>query len=91
MEVMESGSLRYQKNWFRKERMTHDTVPRTHIRKVSTGMDGSSPTGTVRATCSTGELSFGEGEAQEEDGMSWYSSWRCFETESKAEKRSPSE
>lgn len=59
MDVMESGSLRYQKNWFRNERRTHDKIPRTHIRNVKTGRVGSSVVGTVRATCSTGEFSSG--------------------------------
>lgn len=36
-----------------------EKVPRTHIRKVRTGRDGSSVVGTVRATCWTGEFSSG--------------------------------
>lgn len=39
-----------------------ERMPKTHIRKVTTGRVGSSVTGTVNATCSTGELSSsGEG------------------------------
>lgn len=34
-----------------------ERVPRTHIRNVRTGREGSSVVGTVRATCSTGEFS----------------------------------
>jgi hypothetical protein len=49
--------LRYQKNWLRKESRKQDAVPSTHIRNVSTGVSGSSPTGTVSATCSIGEFS----------------------------------
>lgn len=55
--MIESGSVRYQKNWLRKERRTHERVPSTHIRNVRTGREGSSVVGTVRATCSTGEFS----------------------------------
>ena len=54
---MDSGSLRYQKNWFKKDRSAQDAMPRIHMRKVSAGMDGSSSTGTVMATCSMGEFS----------------------------------
>lgn len=57
MAVMERGSLRYQKNWLRKERRTQERVPRNHIRKVRTGREGSSVVGTVRATCGIGEFS----------------------------------
>uniref|UniRef100_A0A0E0DW16 Uncharacterized protein n=1 Tax=Oryza meridionalis TaxID=40149 RepID=A0A0E0DW16_9ORYZ len=53
MAVMVSGSLRYQKNWLRKESTAHDAVPSTHILNVSTGVSGSSLTGTVSVTCST--------------------------------------
>lgn len=56
MEVIDSGSFRYQKNWLRKDRRMQDIIPRNHVRKVSTGDDGSSVIGTVSATCSTGEL-----------------------------------
>lgn len=35
----------------------HERDPKTHIRNVSTGRDGSSVVGTVRATCLTGEFS----------------------------------
>ena len=66
---MVSGSVLYQKNWFRNERSTHETVPRTHIRKVSTGREGSSVVGTVRATCLIGEFSSsGSGFSEEDDG-----------------------
>lgn len=54
---MDSGSFRYQKNWLRKERSAQEAVPRTHMRKVRTGMEGSSVIGTVSATCSIGEFS----------------------------------
>ncbi|KAJ8498828.1 hypothetical protein OPV22_009380 [Ensete ventricosum] len=47
MDVMDSGSFRYQKNWFKKESSRQDAVPRTHIRNVSTGVVGSSSTGGV--------------------------------------------
>ena len=57
MAVIERGSLRYQKNWFRKERRAQESVPKNHIRKVNTGRLVSSVVGTVRATCSTGEFS----------------------------------
>ena len=53
------GSLRSPKNWFRKDRRTHERVPKTHIRKVRTGSDSSSVVDTVRATCFTGEFSSG--------------------------------
>lgn len=55
---MESGSRRYQKNWFRNESRMHDIIPSTHVRKVITGKLGSSVTGTVSATCSIGEFSW---------------------------------
>ena len=55
--VMVSGSLRYPKKALRKESPAQDTVPSIHIRNVSTGVAGSSPTGTVSATCSIGEES----------------------------------
>lgn len=58
MAVMERGSVRYQKNWLRKERRTQERVPRNHIRKVSTGREGSSVVGTVSATSRIGEFSF---------------------------------
>jgi len=57
MAVIVSGSVRYQKNWLRKERRMHERAPNTHIRKVRTGRDGSSVVGTVRATCGMGEFS----------------------------------
>lgn len=57
MAVIVSGSVRYQKNWLRKDRRMHERAPKTHIRNVSTGRDGSSVVGTVRATCLTGEFS----------------------------------
>ncbi|RWR89397.1 hypothetical protein CKAN_01845200 [Cinnamomum micranthum f. kanehirae] len=49
------------KNWLTKELKMQGTMARTHVRKVTTGRFGSSVTGTVNATCSTGELS-GSGE-----------------------------
>ncbi|PQQ03246.1 hypothetical protein Pyn_20703 [Prunus yedoensis var. nudiflora] len=54
---MERGSRRYQKNWLRKESRTHERAPSVQVRKVTVGREGSSVTGTVRATCSIGELS----------------------------------
>lgn len=59
MAVIDSGSFRYQKNWFRKDRTTHDRLPNTHIRNVRAGIDGSSVVGTVIATCLIGEFSSG--------------------------------
>eukprot|EP00262_Sarcandra_glabra_P009239 TRINITY_DN2332_c0_g1_i2.p2 TRINITY_DN2332_c0_g1~~TRINITY_DN2332_c0_g1_i2.p2 ORF type:complete len:135 (+),score=11.69 TRINITY_DN2332_c0_g1_i2:409-813(+) len=56
IEVIERGSLRYQKNWLRNESRIHDKVPRTHIRNVRTGSVGSSVIGTVNATCLIGEF-----------------------------------
>ena len=64
------GSVLYQKNWFRNDRSTQDTVPRTHIRKVSTGREGSSVVGTVSATCFTGEFSSPSSGFNGEDGAS---------------------
>lgn len=57
MAVMASGSLRYQKNWFRKESTTQERLPSTHIRNVRTGREGSSVVDTVIATCFIGEFS----------------------------------
>ena len=54
--VMDSGSFRYQKNWFKKDSSTHERVPSTHMRNVKQGIVGSSPVGTVNATCSMGEF-----------------------------------
>ena len=51
------GSVRYQKNWLRNDKRTHEMVPKTHIRNVRTGREGSSVVGTVKATCVTGEFS----------------------------------
>lgn len=51
------GSVRYQKNWLRKDKRTQERVPKTHIRKVTTGRDGSSAVDTVVATCLMGEFS----------------------------------
>ena len=51
------GSLRYQKNWLRKERRPHARVPRIHVRNVKLGREVSSVIGTVRATCLIGEFS----------------------------------
>ncbi|CAL1413126.1 unnamed protein product [Linum trigynum] len=41
----------------RNDSNTQESVPRTHIRKVSTGRVGSSVVGTVIATCFTDEFS----------------------------------
>ena len=47
----------------------HEIVSRTHIRKVSTGREGSSVVGTVRATCLIGVFSSsGSGFSEEDDG-----------------------
>ena len=51
------SSLRYQKNWLRKERRPHARVPRIHVRNVKLGREVSSVIGIVRATCSIGEFS----------------------------------
>lgn len=59
MDVIVNGSVRYQKNWLRKDRRIHERAPKTHIRNVRTGSDGSSVIGTVRATCLIGEFSSG--------------------------------
>lgn len=95
MAVMERGSLRYQKNWLRKERRTQERVPRNHIRKVRTGREGSSVVGTVRATWGIGEFSSdseisgtGGGEIDEEDEACcccWCCS--CLGTELKRKKK----
>lgn len=53
--VMMRGSVRYAKNWLRKERRAHESRPKVHIRKVHTGRVGSSVLDTVSRTCSTGE------------------------------------
>lgn len=55
--VMTSGSVRYAKNWLRKERVQHERMPSNHIRKVHTGREGSSVIGTVRRTSSIGDSS----------------------------------
>nr|GLL26257.1 hypothetical protein TorRG33x02_114240 [Ipomoea trifida] len=62
IELMVNGSRRYQKNWLRKERRKQASAPRSHVRNVTAGKVGSSVTGTVRATCSTGEFSPSAGE-----------------------------
>lgn len=41
----------------RKERIIQESNPRNHIRKVQTGIEGSSSLETVRRTCSIGEMS----------------------------------
>jgi hypothetical protein len=66
MEVMESGSRRYQKNWLRKERRMQAREPSVHVRKVTAGRVGSSVVGTVSATCSIGEFSLESAEVEEE-------------------------
>lgn len=55
--MSERGSRRYQKNWLRKESRTHARAPSVHVRNVTVEREGSSVTGTVRATCSIGEFS----------------------------------
>lgn len=55
--MIDRGSVRYQKNWLRNDNRTQETVPKTHIRNVRTGREGSSVVGTVKATCLTGEFS----------------------------------
>ena len=60
MDVGMRGSLRYQKNWLRKERRPHARVPRIHVRNVKLGREVSSVIGTVRATCSIREFSMSE-------------------------------
>lgn len=54
---MVNGSVLYQKNWFKNDSKTQETVPKNHIRKVRTGSEGSSVIGTVSATCLIGEFS----------------------------------
>lgn len=54
---MVNGSVLYQKNWFKNDSKTHESVPKNHIRKVRTGSEGSSVIGTVSATCLIGEFS----------------------------------
>ena len=66
---MERGSLRYPKNWLRKESRTHAMVPSVHILNVTVGREGSSVTGTVRATCSMGEFSPSPENRSEGDGV----------------------
>lgn len=58
-EIMEmtKGCVRYAKKVLRKERRTHDTTPKNHMRKVKTGRVGSSTFDTVRRTSSIGEMS----------------------------------
>lgn len=87
MAVIESGSLRYQKNWFRNESSAQDKIPRTHIRNVKTGRVWSSVVGTVRATCSTGEFSSSSSSVwlldfdEDEDGLPLMSFSSSFDTE----------
>lgn len=52
-----SGSVRYEKNWLRKERSAQEKRPKNHIRKVHTGRVGSSVLVTVSLTSSMGEIS----------------------------------
>lgn len=52
-----SGSVRYAKNWLRKERRAHERRPRNHMRKVHTGSVGSSVFFTVNRTSSIGDSS----------------------------------
>lgn len=73
---MERGSLRYQKNWLRKERRTQAKAPRIHVRNVTVGRAGSSVVGTVSATCSTGEFSLSSGAYVEEaSGLDDWDVW----------------
>ena len=74
IDVIVRGSLRYQKNWFRKERSTHARIPRIHVRKVKLGSEGSSLIKTVRAICSIGEFSIPEGFS----GSTESKAWDCF-------------
>lgn len=55
--VMMRGSVRQAKNWFKKERRQQETSPKNHILKVHTGRKGSSVLGTVKRTCSIGDIS----------------------------------
>jgi hypothetical protein len=55
--VMMMGSVRYAKNWLRKERRAHESKPKVHIRKVHTGWVGSSVLDTVSRTSSMGDSS----------------------------------
>lgn len=66
--VIVNGSLLYQKNWFKNDNKTHESVPKNHIRKVRTGSEGSSVVVTVRATCLIGEFSSSDFEL---DVMPW--------------------
>ena len=52
-----SGSVRYAKNWLRKDKREHETSPRNHIRNVQTGWVGSSVLDTVSRTSSIGDTS----------------------------------
>ena len=45
---------RYAKNLLTKERMTHELIPKTHVRNEKAGMVGSSVAGTVSLTSSIG-------------------------------------
>lgn len=51
--------MRYWKKVLRKMRMMHEMRPRDQERKVMTGRDGSSVSGTTRATSSIGVVSSG--------------------------------
>lgn len=55
--VMMSGSVRYEKNWLRNDRVTQDKTPKNHILKVHTGRDRSSLLVTVSRTSSIGDSS----------------------------------
>uniref|UniRef100_A0A7C8YKX3 Uncharacterized protein n=1 Tax=Opuntia streptacantha TaxID=393608 RepID=A0A7C8YKX3_OPUST len=57
MADMVRGWVLNMKNVLRNMRSTQEARPRTHARKVNTGMLGSSVSGTTRATSSTGHLS----------------------------------
>ncbi|XP_020696695.1 uncharacterized protein LOC110109836 [Dendrobium catenatum] len=52
-----SGCVRKVKKVLRKIRRTQQVKPRNHARNVITGIDGSSVSGTTRATSSTGHRS----------------------------------
>lgn len=62
------GSVLYQKNWLRNDKRIHERVPKTHMRNVKTGNEGSSVVGTVSATCRIGEFSSSSSSSSAEIG-----------------------
>lgn len=58
--MITSGSVRYEKNWLRKERREHEIRPKNHILNVQTGSVGSSVFVTVKRTSSIGDVSSSE-------------------------------